>query len=103
MSNLHKKKCIACSGDMPAKHNRQIDYEAWFPGEQKFREVCSNGAASDYQTRGLKTTYNREGAKEFAWSLNCTAVTFRTGLAVLEQFQTADGSVKIPEVLQPLM
>lgn len=100
---LHFRAVEVCSGDMPAKHHRQIDYEAWFPGEQKFREVCSNGAASDYQTRGLKTTYNREGAKEFAWSLNCTAVTFRTGLAVLEQFQTADGSVKIPEVLQPLM
>lgn len=100
---LHFRAVEVCSGDMPAKHHRQVDYEAWFPGEGKFREVCSNGAASDYQTRGLKTTYNRDGDRQFAWSLNCTAVTFRTGLAILEQFQTEDGHVIIPEVLRPFM
>ena len=100
---LHFRAVEVCSGDMPAKHRRQVDYEAWFPGEGKFREVCSNGSASDYQTRGLKTSYTRDGQKEFAWSLNCTAVTFRTGLAIMEQFQTADGKVIIPEVLRPYM
>jgi seryl-tRNA synthetase len=88
---------------MPAKHRRQVDYEAWFPGEWKFREVCSNGAASDYQTRGLKTSYTKDGKKEFAWSLNCTAVTFRTWLAIMEQFQTKEWSFHIPEVLQEAM
>jgi seryl-tRNA synthetase len=88
---------------MPAKHHKQIDYEAWFPGEWKYREVCSNWAASDYQTRGLKTTFDRDWEREFAWSLNCTAVTFRTGLAIMEQFQTSDGKVVIPEVLRPFM
>ncbi len=100
---LHFRAVEVCSGDMPAKHHKQVDYEAWFPGEWKFREVCSNGAASDYQTRGLKTTYERDWEREFAWSLNCTAVTFRTGLAIMEQFQTADGKVMVPEVLQPYM
>ncbi|MCD5374963.1 serine--tRNA ligase [Candidatus Gracilibacteria bacterium] len=100
---LHFRAVEVCSGDLPAKHHKQIDYEAWFPGEGKFREVCSNGAASDYQTRGLKTTYDIDGQREFAWSLNCTAVTFRTGLAIMEQFQTKDGKVAIPEVLQPFM
>lgn len=100
---LHFRAVEVCSWDMPAKHHKQVDYEAWFPGEGKYREVCSNGSASDYQTRGLKTTYDRDGSKEFAWSLNCTAVTFRTGLAIMEQFQTADGKVVIPEVLQPFM
>jgi len=100
---LHFRAVEVCSWDMPAKHHKQIDYEAWFPGEWKFREVCSNGSASDYQTRGLKTTYDRDGQREFAWSLNCTAVTFRTGLAIMEQFQTADGKVIIPEVLRQFM
>ena len=101
---LHFRAVEVCSWDLPAKHRRQVDYEAWFPGENKFREVCSNGSASDYQTRGLKTSYiDNEGNKQFAWSLNCTAVTFRTGLAIMEQFQTADGKVMIPEVLQPFM
>lgn len=100
---LHFRAVEVCSGDMPAKHHKQVDYEAWFPGENKFREVCSNGSASDYQTRGLKTTYDREGSKEFAWSLNCTAITFRTGLAIMEQFQTSDGWFIVPEVLRPFM
>lgn len=100
---LHFRAVEVCSWDMPAKHHRQVDYEAWFPGEGKFREVCSNGAASDYQTRGLKTSFNQDGKKAFAWSLNCTAVTFRTWLAILEQFQTPEGDVIIPEVLRPFM
>ena len=100
---LHFRAVEVCSGDMPAKHRRQVDYEAWFPGEWKFREVCSNGAASDYQTRGLKTSYTKDGKKEFAWSLNCTAVTFRTWLAIMEQFQTKEWSFHIPEVLQEAM
>jgi len=100
---LHFRAVEVCSWDMPAKHYKQVDYEAWFPWEGKYREVCSNGAASDYQTRGLKTTYDKDGEREYAWSLNCTAVTFRTGLAIMEQFQTADGKVMIPEVLQPFM
>jgi len=100
---LHFRAVEVCSWDMPAKHHKQIDYEAWFPWEDKYREVCSNGSASDYQTRGLKTTYERDGQREFAWSLNCTAVTFRTWLAIMEQFQTADGKVIIPEVLRPFM
>ncbi len=91
-----------CTGDMPNKHYRQIDYEANFPAVDKYREICSNGSASDYQSRGLKTTYtNSDGEKSFAYSLNCTGLTFRTGLALMEQFQTADGRVKIPKVLVP--
>lgn len=100
---LHFRAVEVCSWDLPAKHRKQIDYEAWFPWEWKYREVCSNWSASDYQTRGLKTTFDRDGNKEFAWSLNCTAVTFRTGLAIMEQFQTEYGWFIIPEVLRPFM
>jgi seryl-tRNA synthetase len=90
-----------CSGDMPTKHYRQIDYEAWFPGENKFREICSNGNASDFQNRGLNIFYlDENGEKQTPWGLNCTAITFRTGLAILEQNQTKEGKVKLPEVLQ---
>ena len=85
---------------MPSKHYRQVDYEVWFPGEEKFREVSSNGSASDYQNRGLKITYtNSQGEKAYPWSLNCTGLTFRVGLAILEQFQQADGSVRLPKVI----
>ncbi len=97
---LHFRSVEVCSGDMPSKHYRQVDYEVWFPGEGKFREVSSNGSASDYQNRGLKITYtNSQGEKAYPWSLNCTGLTFRVGLAVLEQFQQADGSVRLPKVI----
>jgi seryl-tRNA synthetase len=89
-----------CTGDMPSKHWRQQDFEAWFPGADKFREICSNGNASDYQNRGLRISYKTDsGTNETPWGLNCSGITFRTGLAVMEQFQTEDGRVKIPAVL----
>jgi seryl-tRNA synthetase len=47
----------------------------------------------------LNISYQKDGKKEIPWGLNCTAVTFRSGLAILEQFQQADGRVKLPEVL----
>jgi seryl-tRNA synthetase len=96
---LHFRAVEVCTGDMPPKHHRQVDYEAWFPGVEKYREICSNGNASDYQNRGLNISYQKDGKKEIPWGLNCTAVTFRSGLAILEQFQQADGRVKLPEVL----
>ncbi len=97
---IHYQSVEVCTGDMPAKHHRQIDYNAWFPNAEKYREICSNGNASDYQNRGLNISYtDSNGTKQTPWGLNCTAITFRTGLAILEQFQQSDGSVKLPQVL----
>jgi seryl-tRNA synthetase len=101
---LHYQAVNVCTGDMPSKHHMQVDYEAWFPAADKFREICSNGIAADFQNRGLGITYTDESGKKITpWGHNCTAVTFRTGLAILEQFQNADGSVTIPEVLRKKM
>jgi len=100
---LHYCQVEVCSGDIPAKHYRQVDYEAFFPSQNKFREICSSGNASDYQTRGLNIFYQESDQKLYPWSLNCTAVTFRTGLAILEQFQNPDGSVTLPKALAERM
>jgi seryl-tRNA synthetase len=98
---LHFRSVEVCTGDIPSKHWRQQDYEAWFPGADKFREICSNGNASDYQNRGLRISYKGEdGNNHTPWGLNCSGITFRTGLAIMEQFQTEDGRVKIPQVLR---
>ena len=98
---LHYRKVEVCTWDMPSKHYRQQDYEVRFPGEWKFREVWSNGNASNFQNRGLNISYiNNEWEKNIPRWLNDTGMTFRTGLAILEQFQTKNGKIKIPEVLQ---
>jgi seryl-tRNA synthetase len=89
-----------CTGDLPAKHRRQIDQEAWFPSQKQYREICSNGNAADYQNRGLRIKYTNDlGEKNTPWGLNCTAMTFRTGLSILEQNQEVDGRVKLPKAL----
>ncbi len=99
---LHYRSVEVCTGDLPSKHWRQQDFEAWFPGADKFREICSNGNAGDYQNRGLRITYKGDdGENHTPWGLNCSGITFRTGLAIMEQFQTIDGKVKIPKVLVP--
>lgn len=101
---IHYRSVEVCSGDMPSKHTRQIDYEAWFPAASKYREICSSGDASDYQNRGLRITYkDQNGDNQTPAGLNCTAITFRTGLAILEQFQQQDGKIKLPEVLAAKM
>ncbi|NJK71669.1 MAG: hypothetical protein HC932_05530 [Thermales bacterium] len=78
-----------------------IDIEAWFPAQQKYREVCSSSNCTDYQTRNLGIKWvNEDGEVALAHSLNCTGVTNRTLFAIIEQFQNQDGSANVPEVLQ---
>lgn len=97
---LHFQDLEVCTGDISIKNNRQIDIEAWFPAQYKYRELCSSSNCTDYQTRNLNITYiDASGNKELAHSLNATGVTNRTLFAILEQFQQEDGSVKIPELL----
>ena len=98
---LHYHHLEVSSGDISIKNYRQIDIEAWFPASQDFRELSSSSNCTDYQTRNLNITYtNSESQKELAHSLNCTGITNRAMFAIMEQFQKADGSVKVPEVLR---
>jgi seryl-tRNA synthetase len=97
---LHYHDLEVSSGDQSLKNNRMIDIEAWFPAQQAFREVCSSSNCTDYQTRNLNIRYKDDGGNvRLAHSLNCTGITNRTLFAIMEQFQQADGSVKIPQVL----
>jgi seryl-tRNA synthetase len=89
------------TGDNGYKNHRMIDIEVWFPAQNSFREVCSSSICTDYQTRTLNIKFkNEKGEPELAHSLNCTGITSRTMLAILEQFQDKDGRVKVPQVLQ---
>jgi seryl-tRNA synthetase len=95
-----------CSGDLGDSAARKYDIEAWIPSQQKYRETHSTSTTTDFQARRLGIKYkNKEtGKNEFVHMLNGTAFAIgRTIISILENYQQADGSVKIPEVLVPFM
>lgn len=91
-----------CTGDLGAMAARKYDVEAWMPGRNDYGEVTSTSNCTDYQARNLNIKYKtKEGKTEFVHMLNGTAIaTSRVPIAILENFQNADGSVNIPEPLQ---
>lgn len=90
------------AGDLGASATKKYDIEAWFPGEQSFREITSCSNTTDYQARRLKVRYRADGRNTLAHTLNGTACAVgRTILAMLENHQQPDGSVMIPEALRP--
>ncbi len=91
-----------CTGDLGCSASKKYDLEAWLPGQGKYREMTSTSIADDYQTRRLDIRYKDENGKlQYACALNGTAVSSRPLIAILENFQNEDGSVDIPECLQP--
>ena len=90
-----------CSGDIGAPSARTYDIETWMPGQQKYRETHSTSNTTDFQTRRLKIRYKtKDGTNELAHALNGTMFAIgRMLIALLENNQRADGSVRIPEVL----
>ena len=94
-----------CSGDLGAPAYRKWDLEAWMPGRNggEYGEVTSTSNCTDYQARRLNIKYkDDDGKNKYVHTLNGTAIAVgRTMLAILENYQNADGSVTIPEVLVP--
>lgn len=91
-----------CTGDMGAPDARQIDIEAWMPGQGKYRETHTSDLMTDYQTRRLKTRVRRvSGEVEYLHTNDATAFAIgRTIVAILENYQDEDGSVAIPLALK---
>ncbi|MFQ5523760.1 MAG: serine--tRNA ligase [Acidimicrobiia bacterium] len=90
------------AGDLGASAAKKYDVEAWFPGEQRFREVMSCSNTTDFQARRLKIRYRANKGNVLVHTLNGTACAVgRTILAILENHQQPDGSVRIPEALRP--
>ena len=90
-----------CTGDLPQPNRRMYDINTWFPGQEKYRETQSCSNCGDYQARRLNTKVKINGKNEFVHILNATLITDRAVLAIIENNQQADGSVKIPKLLQP--
>ncbi len=96
---------LLCSGDMGKPDARQIDLETWIPSQERYRETHSSDLMLDYQARRLNTKVKRKsGKKELVHTADATALAIgRTIIAILENYQQKDGSVKVPKVLQPYL
>jgi seryl-tRNA synthetase len=90
------------AGDLGASAAKKYDIEAWFPGQERYREITSTSNTTDYQSRRLKVRFkDADGKNRLVHTLNGTAVTGRALIALVENHQQADGSIRIPEALRP--
>ncbi|MGP8057319.1 MAG: serine--tRNA ligase [Nitrososphaerales archaeon] len=96
---------VLCSGDTGFMSAKTFDLEAWLPGQQNYREMASASNITDFQARRLLIRYREKqnAPTALVHTLNSTAVVTRTLVALVENFQQKDGTVKIPEVLSPYM
>ena len=103
---LHYRVVNVCTGDIGIIAAKKYDIEVWM-ADGTFREAGSNSNCTDYQARRLNIKYRKKEGQspaDYIHTLNNTAIaTSRTLIAILEQFQQKDGTVKIPQVLRPLM
>ncbi|MDG1709398.1 MAG: serine--tRNA ligase [Emcibacteraceae bacterium] len=95
-----------CTGDMGFAAHKTYDLEVWLPGQDMYREISSCSNTGDFQARRMKARYRPKDDKKtkFVHTLNGSGLAVgRTMVAVLENYQNADGSITVPEVLRPLM
>lgn len=101
---LPYRKMLLCAGDMGASARKTYDLEVWLPGQGAYREISSCSNIGDWQARRMDARYRPEAEKKtrFVHTLNGSGLAVgRTLVAVLENYQQADGTVTVPEVLKP--
>ena len=102
--SLPYRLVLVCSGQMGNAAAKQYDIEVWLPGQGRYRELTSCSNCTDYQARRLECRVRFEGGNQTAHTLNGTACAVgRTLIALLENFQQEDGSVPLPESLDPYL
>lgn len=102
--NLPHQKVMLCSGDLGFSAARTIDLEVWLPGQKRYREISSISNCRDFQSRRAKIRYKDGKKNVLAHTLNGSSLAVgRTLIAIIENYQTADGSIEIPKVLQKYM
>ncbi|MBA5776732.1 serine--tRNA ligase [Stappia sp. F7233] len=103
---LHYRVVTLCTGDMGFGARKTYDIEVWLPGQDAYREISSCSACGDFQARRMNARYRPEGEKglRFVHTLNGSGIAVgRALIAVLENYQNADGSITVPEALRPYM
>jgi seryl-tRNA synthetase len=103
---LHCRTMLLCTGDMGFASQKTYDIEVWLPGQNSYREISSCSVCGDFQARRMDARFRAPGDKatRFVHTLNGSGVAVgRCLIAVMENFQQADGSVRLPPALSPYM
>ena len=103
---LPYRRMLLCAGDMGFTAARTYDLEVWLPGQGQYREISSCSSCTDFQSRRMNARYRPEGEKatRFVHTLNGSGLAVgRTLVAVIENYQQADGSIAVPTALQPYL
>ena len=104
--DLHFRTMLLCTGDMGFASKKTYDIEVWLPGQDAFREISSCSNCGDFQARRMNARYRAAGEKStrFVHTLNGSGLAVgRTLVAILENYQQADGSIAVPDTLKPYM
>ncbi len=102
---LHFRTMVLCTGDMGFAATKTYDIEVWLPGQKSFREISSCSNCGDFQGRRMNARYRpADGRTRFVHTLNGSGLAVgRTIVAILENYQEADGSIAVPDALRPYM
>lgn len=102
---LPYRRIVLCTGDMGFSAQKTYDLEVWLPAQNTYREISSCSNFGSFQARRMQARFrNAQGKPELAHTLNGSGLAVgRTLVAILENYQQADGSVRVPDVLQPYM
>jgi seryl-tRNA synthetase len=102
---LPYRKVLLCTGDMGFGSTKTYDLEVWLPAQNTYREISSCSNMGDFQARRMQARFKvGQGKPELVHTLNGSGLAVgRTGVAILENYQQADGSIRIPKALQPYM
>ena len=102
---LPYRRIVLCTGDMGFSAEKTYDLEVWLPAQNTYREISSCSNFGSFQARRMQARFrNAQGKPELAHTLNGSGLAVgRTLVAILENYQQADGSVRVPDVLQPYM
>jgi seryl-tRNA synthetase len=104
--NLPYRVLALCTGDMGFSATRTYDLEVWIPTQDKYREISSCSSCGDFQARRMQARWRNPetGKPELVHTLNGSGLAVgRTLVAIIENYQQADGSISVPEVLRPYM
>jgi seryl-tRNA synthetase len=103
--NIHYRVSALCTGDLGFSSAKTYDIEVWLPGQDTYREISSCSNFEDFQARRAKIRFrNERGRTEYVHTLNGSGLAIgRTVMAVMENYQLADGSIRVPDVLKPYM